>query len=78
MAKRGNSVFDFVQNIVDDTKSFVDDVIDRVDDVSDSAYRKVRSNGSGDDVASLKASIADLTTKLDELTAAQSKSETNA
>ena len=59
----GNSVLDFLQSLVDDTKTLVDDMIGKAGDVSDTMYNKAKR-------ADLQQSIAELNAKLDKLAAA--------
>ena len=84
MAKRKNTLTRFLEDIVDDTKDFVDDLLDRAKDletdVRDSAKDVVDDDEDGPspaEVASLKASLAALQAKVDELTALQTKASKN-
>ena len=78
MAKRKNTLTRFIEDIVDDTKDFVDDILDRAKDVETDVRDAVKDvtdddNGSAEDVASLRASLAALQAKVNELTALQAK-----
>ena len=81
MAKRKNTLTRFIEDIVDDTKDFVDDLLDRAKDLESNTKDAVtdvvdddEGTTSSTDVASLKASLAVLQAKVDELTALQAKS----
>ena len=83
MAKRSNTLTRFFEDIVDDTKDFVDDLLDRAKDletdVKDAASDAVDDDDtdSAADVATLKAHLAALQAKVDELTALQTKTGKN-
>jgi polyhydroxyalkanoate synthesis regulator phasin len=67
------------QSFVDDTKDFVDDLLDRAKDLETDAKDAITDavdDDEGDssaDVASLKANLVALQTKVEELTALQAK-----
>jgi polyhydroxyalkanoate synthesis regulator phasin len=81
MAKRKNTLTRFIEDIVDDTKDFVDDLLDRAKDfeedtkdaITDVVDDDERGSASSADVASLKASLAALQAKVEELTVLQAK-----
>ena len=80
MAKRKNTLTRFVEDIVDDTKDFVDDLLDRAKDLETDARDAVKDVVDDDEdspspaeVAGLKANLAALQAKVDELTALQVK-----
>ena len=83
MAKRKNTLTRFIEDIVDDTKDFVDDILDRAKDLETDVRDSVTDvvdDDEGDstaEVASLKASLAALQAKVDELTALQAKASKN-
>jgi len=76
MAKRKNTFTRFLEDIIDDSKDFFDDLIDRAKDAETNtkdAIRDVVDDDEDVDVAvkelsTLKASLADLTAKVDQLT----------
>ncbi len=77
---RKNTLTRFLEDIVDDTKDFVDDLIDRAKDIEEDVKDTVTDvvdddddGGSTTDVASLKASLAALQAKVEELTALSAK-----
>ena len=78
--RRSNTLTRFLEDIVDDTKDFVDDLLDRAKDVEENtrdAVKAVTDDGdddSAEDVAALRASLASLQAKVEELTALQAKS----
>ena len=83
--RRSNTFTRFLEDIVDDTKTFVDDLIDRAKDVEEDARDTVvdlvdddrRADHADDDkagadeAAALRAQLADLRAKIDQLTAMQ-------
>ena len=78
MSKRRSNTFTrFIEDIVDDTKDFVDDVLDRTKSVENNARDAVRDVVDDDDdtsdpaMASLHASLAELTAKVNQLAAAK-------
>jgi polyhydroxyalkanoate synthesis regulator phasin len=81
MAKRKNTLTRFLEDIVDDTKDLVDDILDRAKDIETDVRDAVTDVVDDDEsdstspaeVASLKASLAALQTKVEELTALQVK-----
>lgn len=78
--RRSNTLTRFFEDIVDDTKDLVDDLLDRAKDVEENAKDAIKDvtddddNGSAEDVASLRVSLAALQAKVNELTALQAKS----
>ena len=78
--RRKNTVTKFLQDIIDDSKELVDDMIDRARDVEDHARDAVRDvvddedteTPSSDELAALKAALADLTGKVEKLAAVKS------
>ena len=82
--RRGNTLTRFLEDIVDDTKDFVDDLLDRAKDLEEDARDAVKDFNDDDDddrvstadVATLRASLASLQAKVDELTALQVKANT--
>ncbi len=77
MSKRRSNTFNrFVEDIVDNTKDFVDDVIDRTKSVETNARDAVKDVVDDDEAsdpaqASLHASLAELTAKVNQLAAAK-------
>ena len=75
MAKRKNTLTRFIEDIVDDTKDFVDDILDRAKDletdmkdaVNDVVDDDEKASASSSEVASLHASLAALTAKVNQL-----------
>jgi hypothetical protein len=73
--RRKNSVTKFLQDIIDDSKELVDDLIERAEDVEENVHDAVRDvvdddaddSPSADELAELKAALADLTSKVDKL-----------
>ena len=86
MAKRKNTITRFFEDIVDDTKDFVDDLLDRAkdletdvrDSVTDTISDDDDNGNSSTDVESLKASLAALQAKVNELSALQAKATSKA
>jgi polyhydroxyalkanoate synthesis regulator phasin len=73
-ARRRNSVTKFLQDIIDDSKELVDDMIDRAEDAEEHARDAVSDvvdddddTPSKDELESLRAALADLTGKIDQL-----------
>ena len=64
---RRRNVFDWMQNILDETKDLVDDGFDRLRDDDDDDDRLTK------EVHDLKRTIVDLSAKLDALVAQQAK-----
>ena len=91
MSKRKNTFTRFIEDIVDDTKDFVDDIIDRAKDLETDvrdAVKDVVDDDESDEkvsypgVAELKAALAELTAKVNQLAelqlaAASSSTSTN-
>jgi hypothetical protein len=80
--RRKNSVTKFLQDIIDDSTELVDDLIDRARDLEDHAQDTVRDvvdddereeGPSSEELASLKAALADLTSKVEKLADAKKK-----
>lgn len=80
--RRSNTVTRFFEDIVDDTKDFVDDLLDRAKDVEENTKDAINDMHEDDgdtdgtsaaDVAALRASLAQLQAKVEELTALQTK-----
>ena len=78
---RKNTLTRFLEDIVDDTKDFVDDLIDRTKDIEENVKDTVTDVVDDDDdkqsttdVAALQATLAELKTKVEELTALSAKS----
>jgi polyhydroxyalkanoate synthesis regulator phasin len=75
VAKRKNTLTRFIEDIVDDTKDFVDDILDRAKDietdmkdaVTDVVDDDEKDSASSSDLASLHASLAALTVKVNQL-----------
>jgi polyhydroxyalkanoate synthesis regulator phasin len=73
--RRKNSVTKFLEDIIDDSKELVDDMIDRARDVEEHAKDTVRDvaddedddTPSSDELESLRAALADLTSKVEKL-----------
>ncbi|MHB8690050.1 MAG: hypothetical protein ACYDHH_02280 [Solirubrobacteraceae bacterium] len=73
--RRKNSVTKFLQDIIDDSKELVDDMIERAEDVESNVHDAVRDTvadkdddtPSSDELAELRAALADLTNKIDKL-----------
>jgi polyhydroxyalkanoate synthesis regulator phasin len=78
-ARRKNSITKFLQDVIDDSKELVDDLIDRATEVEEHAHDAVRDiaddedTPSGDELAELKAALAELTGKVEKLAAVKSK-----
>lgn len=76
---RKNTLPRFFEDIVDDTKDFVDDLLDRAKDletdvrdtVSDTVSDAADDEESDGDVGALKAQLAELTAKVNQLTEMQ-------
>jgi polyhydroxyalkanoate synthesis regulator phasin len=82
MAKRKNTLTRFFEDIVDDTKDFVDDLLDRAKDLETDVRDSVKDvvdddDDASGDVASLKAHLAALQAKVEELTALQASASKN-
>jgi polyhydroxyalkanoate synthesis regulator phasin len=78
--RRKNSVTKFLQDIIDDSKELVDDMIDRAADAEGNVKDAVRDavddeseTPSGDELAELKAALADLTSKVEKLATVSKK-----
>jgi hypothetical protein len=78
---RKNTLTRFLEDIIDDTKDFVDDLVDRAkdveDDVRDAAKNVVdddEDEKASSDASALKAQLAALQAKVEELTALQQSS----
>ena len=75
MAKRKNTLTRFIEDIVDDTKDFVDDILDRAKDLETDARDAIKDgvdddekvSASSSEIASLHASLAALTAKVNQL-----------
>ena len=74
MAKRKNTLTRFIEDIVDDTKDFVDDILDRAKDLETDARDAIKDGvdddektASSSEIASLHASLAVLTAKVNQL-----------
>ena len=73
--RRSNSITKFLQDVIDDSKELVDDMVDRARTVEDHARDAVKdiaddedeTTPSSDELAQLKAALADLTKKVDKL-----------
>jgi polyhydroxyalkanoate synthesis regulator phasin len=79
--RRKNSITKFLQDVIDDSKELVDDMIDRASDVEENARDAVKDvvdddddseTPSSDELAELKAALADLTSKVEKLATVQS------
>jgi polyhydroxyalkanoate synthesis regulator phasin len=77
--RRKNSITKFLQDVIDDSKELVDDLIERAEDVESNAHDAVRDivdeddeTPSGDELAELKAALADLTSKVEKLATVKS------
>ena len=72
--RRGTTTTRFLEDIADDAKGFVDDLLSRTRDLEGKGRDAVRDmHGDGDshdsaDVAALRATLEDLSAKVDELT----------
>jgi hypothetical protein len=78
MARR-NSITKFLQDVIDDSKDLLDDLIERAEEAEESVHDAVRDavddddGPSGDELAELRASLADLAGKVDKLASAKAK-----
>ena len=76
MSKRKNTFTRFLEDIIDDSKDFLDDMIDRAKDAETNAQDAIRDVVDDDEdvdvavkeLSTLKASLVDLTAKVDQLT----------
>lgn len=82
--RSGNTMTRFLEDIIDDTKGLVDDLMDRAKDVEEDARDAVRdmdSDGDNDnsgDVAALRASLTDLSAKIEQLSRMQQQTDLEA
>lgn len=70
---RKNSLFSWVEDIIDNTKDFADDLLDRAKDVEENLRGVVKDavSDEGSDVADLREGIASLTAQVNKLVAAK-------
>jgi polyhydroxyalkanoate synthesis regulator phasin len=76
VSKRKNTFTRFLEDIIDDSKDFIDDMIDRAKDAETNAQDAIRDVVDDDEgvddavkeLGTLKASLVDLTAKVDQLT----------
>jgi len=66
-SRKRTGLFDYVGNIVDDTKEFVDDVLDRGREVDDDNRRTARRVLRPDEEKDTSEDLADLREQLEEL-----------
>ena len=80
-ARRSNTITRFLEDIFDDTKALVDDLLDRAKDVEEDARDAVKDTSSEEDgvsrqdTAALRASLNDLSARIDELARTQKQAD---
>ena len=71
---RKNSLFSWIEDMIDDTKDLVDDLLDRAKDLEDDARDAVKDAVSDDEsseIADLRDGIAALTAQVNQLVGAK-------